>query len=164
MSSNYPLTVGQVQSRVSAVAKTYKRSKDKIVTALPRGLLQRWQAQKLLLENAKAEEMRLRQMLVAQCCAGVAPDHEGKIVVADRSTDNRLEVTFKLNRQVDEPAFLAVMKNLTREERACVRFTPELVMKKLRALEGDSLLRVQEFIIAKPGTPSIEFVGDKDTE
>lgn len=62
--------------------------------------------------------------------------------------------TAKINESPDKDELKAIWPTLTKAEKACIRFKPELIAKKYAELPNDA--RIKSVITAKPGMPSLE--------
>ncbi len=81
---------------------------------------------------------------------------DGKVKGVKRETFGGLIVaaTGKVNLNVDKDELKVIWKELTTEDRAAVKFKPEVVAGKYNKLPKDSMLR--RVVTIKPGMPTVE--------
>lgn len=116
-------------------------------------LVSEWEQAKQKLDDAKAEELRLRNRIIAMFPSPV----EGT---------NKLElpgVTVKykhvINYSFDEATLAPTLNALPEPFRSqLVRYKPELNVKVYRILPKDALLTLSDTLITKPGQGSLEVV------
>ena len=100
-------------------------------------------------EIAKTERAMLEDQLVREISDRV----EGTASLTTGSY--KITVTSKLTRTLDYPAYQAIEADIPEGVR-CVRFKPELDMKKLRAMDAVRPGFSAAFITTKPARPSVK--------
>ena len=108
---------------------------------------QAWRDLSIEIKDLVAKEMIIRKQLVKQVSEELG---------THRLKDDIIEVTVKngLYYYVDKEGLLAIWKMLSREEKDCIRWKPELSLREYKKLdEYSSLSRV---ITTKPSAPSME--------
>ncbi len=115
-------------------------------------LIEEWGEAKTALANSKAAEMELRLKI----CKHIL---DGKKKGAKKGVIGKyvLTATAKLGTKVDKDALKSIWPNLSKEERAAIRFKPDVDAKEYKKLDKKSILH--QVITSKPGTPSLELKG-----
>ena len=100
-------------------------------------------------EIAKTE----RAMLEEQLAKEISDRVEGTVSLT--AGNYKVTVTSKLTRTLDYPAYQAIENDIPEGVR-CVRFKPELDLKKLRAMDAVRPGFSAAFITTKPARPSVK--------
>jgi len=105
------------------------------------------------LKKIKAEEAALRKKL----CSELFNNRTGEFKEVWEDDDIVVKGESKVTRNIDKVALLSMSSELTDEERECIKYTPELVLRPYRKLPEDS--KLHEIITEKPAMPtlSLEF-------
>lgn len=114
-----------------------------------------WSVWKDRLAMAKEKESELRKVI----CSKILRNKE-KGTVNDILFDIPLKAVAKINRFVDREALRSIWRDLSKKEKACIKFKPELVEKEYKKLPKDS--KLHSVIETKPGMPSLEVKKDGD--
>jgi len=108
-----------------------------------------WQEAKEILDAAKENESKLRKGI----CEAILQD---KV----KGTKSVTKFGFKatavatVNVKIDKEVLSGIFKELTAEEKACLRYKPELKAKEYQALTDESILH--RAVTTSPGTSSLE--------
>ena len=100
-------------------------------------------------EIAKTERATLEDLLAKEISDRV----EGTVSLT--AGNYKVTVTSKLTRTLDYPAYQAIENDIPEGVR-CVRFKPELDLKKLRAMDAVRPGFSAAFITTKPARPSVK--------
>ena len=107
-----------------------------------------WQKAKGALTDAKEKEMELRLAI----CEEILRDQQ-KGVKHFKKFGLDAAATAKLNQKLETDTLKSIFKKLTVEEKACIRYKPELIGKVYKDLPGDSILH--SAVVSSPGTPAL---------
>ena len=108
-----------------------------------------WQDAKEILDVAKEKELELRNEL----CSEILKDKtKGSVSVSKFGF--KAKATAKMNAKLDVDDLKAIFTKLSAEEKACIKYKPELITKKYKDLPENSILH--KAVSEKPGTPSFE--------
>lgn len=124
--------------------------------------LQDWQDAKRRAEIAKKQEMSLRK----ECLALAFPGGDIGTNTMDLEAGWKLKGTYKLNYSFDETALDPVLARMREQFQlstdALVRVKREPVMNAIKKLTEEQRLALEEALITKPGTPTLELVPPKE--
>lgn len=116
--------------------------------AITKKKLQDWQKAKDTLAEAKEKEMELRR----EICSEILGDKlKGTVHLKKFGLD--AAAAGKLNTSLDADSLKPIFKKLSPEEKACIKYKPELIAKQYKLLPDDSILH--QAVTSKPGTPSL---------
>lgn len=116
-----------------------------------------WLKCKVLLAELKPEEMELRKEL---CEKILGSKTEGTVNFP--TSMGILAAVASINYSIDKAALDKIWKKLTLEEKACIKWTPDLRVGKFKALESNS--RLQTVLTTKPATPTLTLKEDKNKD
>jgi hypothetical protein len=115
---------------------------------MSKNLLTLWQEAKKGVDEARAVELNLRNQILAQTLT----KKEGSETTVFEG--EKIRVTGVVNYTIDKTELETIYHMLTEEEKAAVRFKPELVVKNFKALPKHNILST--VITAKPGQGQLE--------
>jgi hypothetical protein len=123
--------------------------------------LQQWEEAKQQAELAKKQEMSLRK----ECLALAFPDGAIGTNTMDLAAGWKLKGTYKLNYSFDETALDPVLTRIRDQFKIStdnlVRIKREPAMTEIKKLTEDQRLALEEALITRPGTPTLELVPPK---
>lgn len=124
--------------------------------------LQQWEDAKHRAEIAKKQEMLLRK----ECLALAFPDGDIGTNTMDLAAGWKLKGTYKLKYSFDETTLDSVLTRMREQFQlstdALVRVKREPVMKTIKKLTKEQRLALEETLITKPETPTLELVPPKE--
>jgi len=107
-----------------------------------------WQRLSTQLKALKAEEMALRKEICDEVLAG----QMGTVKMELGSL--RLKATCRYRRSIDYAAIESIWADLSPEEKAAIKFKPEVIESKYKQLPA--ACTVNQVIQSKPGSPSLK--------
>ena len=125
--------------------------------ALTKAKLVAWQKAKADLDAAKATEMELR----TEICESVLGD-KTKGVMHFKKFGLDTAATGRENQKILTDVLKTIFKKLSPDEKACIKYKPELKSKEYKALPKDSIFH--KAVETKPGTPALEIKPIKTKE
>ncbi len=107
-----------------------------------------WQKAKVASDKAKEKENKLREKI----CTEILGD---KLNGVKHFKDFGLDAaaTAKLNVKLDVDILKSIFKELSPEEKSCIKYKPELVNKNYKELPEDSIFH--SAVSSKPGTAAL---------
>lgn len=102
------------------------------------------------LAKVKKQELELRKELCNELFEGRVGEFK-KEFETDRY---EVEAQSKVTHNIDKTAFAAIVDELSDEELECIRYKPELDIRKWRKLPEDAILH--EVVTEKPATPTLK--------
>lgn len=121
--------------------------------------LEQWRAATLELELVKANEMRLRKELVAECFPTLLEGTNSRELQGGWVLKMNQPFTRSLD-QAKAPELLKALKKLKADSVVKVKY--DLSVAAYRTLEGQARALVDEVLTTKPGSPSLELVPPKE--
>ncbi len=112
-----------------------------------------WTKAKAELAKAKDREMDLRKSISKE----LFPAPTEGVNTHELGKGYKIKMTHKLNRTIDEASLSSVLERLPNAEE-CVKYKPELAIKKFKALSDEDRLIFEECLVTKPGAPALELV------
>lgn len=121
---------------------------------ISRELIDHWKEAKERLDSAKEDEMNLRILIASEVAElGAGGDYlPGTFHHKDLGED--IVVSISMNQKIDKKILSGILADLSDEEKAAIRYKPELNAKEYKLLPADSLLN--KAIKSKPSTPTLE--------
>ena len=111
-------------------------------------LVKRWIKWKDDLAMAKENELNLRKEICEHILQGqIKGSKKGTIGIYV------LSASAKLNDKLDAELLKAIWPNLTPEEKACIKYKPNLIAAKYKKLKSG--VKLNRCIDSKPGTPTL---------
>ena len=104
--------------------------------------------------KAKLAEFKKRESTLRQKIATMVLGDQQKGVKHEKMFGFKVSPTAKLNQTLDVLGLTENWKKLNAEEKACIRFKPEIINEKLKDLPEDSMLH--KFVTYKPGMPELK--------
>jgi len=119
-----------------------------------RETIEAWENAKTALNVVKTREMELRKKI----CAVMFEGKEGRFSKTATLLGFKLKATSTTNMKIiDKDELIKNFSRLSDDDKACIKFTPELKEGLVRKLDEKS--RLLEFIEEKPGAPTLELLG-----
>lgn len=118
--------------------------------------LEEWMEVKQKLSEYKAKENQLRRELCKRILRGIVKGSRSEIVGKYKVT-----ATAKINNTVDEEVLLTIWSDLSDSEKACFKFSPQLILKQYNDLPEDAKT-IYSAITSRPGLPSLSLKEKKD--
>lgn len=110
-----------------------------------------WIEAKTKLSYWKTKELEIRDEILEEMSG---EKDEG--VVTKTVKTLKIKATFKLGRKINKPILNSIYKKLTDGEKECLKFTPEINLKKYIDLEDEGTSKLLDAIEIKPRQGSIE--------
>lgn len=107
-----------------------------------------WLNAKKKLDHYKDNEMSLRKTI---CSFILGTKTKGS--KTDMVGEFKMTATAKLNTVIDKDALKAIWPDLSKQEKACIRFKPELVAANYKKIPANS--KLHQVITDKPGAPTL---------
>jgi hypothetical protein len=111
--------------------------------------IEAWKDSKNRLKEAKEIELEIRKGLCGKILKAKA-----KGTVHYKKFGYDLAATAKINKKIDSNSLKKLFKDLSNEEKKCIRYKPELKMQEYQDLSNDSILH--KAVIITPGTPELK--------
>lgn len=119
-----------------------------------------WNNNSVELKRLKTLEMCQRKELIDAAYA----DQKLGTNTLDLGAGYKLKATIKMTTSLDESSLGLILPEIPKEvQDAILKYKPSLVMKEYNKLSGKVLELVNEAIVTKPSSPSLELVIPKET-
>jgi hypothetical protein len=119
-------------------------------------IYEEWMAAYETLQQAKADELRLRNAI---CDTHLTEKLEGTETTIYGNL--KIAVTARLHRTIDRPVLDSIWEDLSEEEKAAVDFKPNLKLTQYKQLEANGSL-ITEAVTVKPGQASLKITEIED--
>lgn len=117
-------------------------------------LIQLWEEVEAKAKLLKTQENDLRILICGKLAAG-KPKGTHTFQIGNK----KIKIVVKENTTIDKDVLAVLQKDMSEEEKAVFRWTPEVIAANYKELEDTS--NVDLCLITKPGMPSLEVVYPK---
>jgi len=112
-------------------------------------LIRQWVSKKAVLKKVKSEEADLRIKICESILKGKTKGTETAVV-----GNFKVKAKAKLNNKLEKETLKTLWKDLSDEEKECVKIEPKLVAAKYKKIKNSALLH--QTVISKPGMPTLD--------